>query len=158
MKSIDGFVPKYYRMNPEIETLVQMTTDLMNGMKVLIADPNRRASDEEMARYSWGYDRGLEMNRWCVVSNFEHNKADNTYTFTAAYEDGERRRRLAPHNQAWLVKKDSIAESKAKFAQVHELVLMVMRAQDAATYHGDSSGDVMLLAEQVSHKIVGIFE
>lgn len=44
-----------------------------------------------------------------------------------------------------------------KFAKVHELLLKVARAQDAATYHGDSNGDdVALLIEKTAHEIAAM--
>lgn len=40
-----------------------------------------------------------------------------------------------------------------KFAKVHEILLRLRLAQDRATYHGDSSGDVILLIEKMTHEI-----
>ena len=46
-----------------------------------------------------------------------------------------------------------VTSEAEKFAKIHELVLSVSRAQDTATYYGDSSGDVILLVEKVAREI-----
>lgn len=49
-----------------------------------------------------------------------------------------------------------IVSDTEKYAKVHELLMKVAMAQDAATYHGDSSGDVVLLIEKTAREICSI--
>ena len=43
-----------------------------------------------------------------------------------------------------------------KFSKVHELLLKLALAQDSATYHGDSSGEMVLLVEKTAREICNI--
>jgi hypothetical protein len=49
-------------------------------------------------------------------------------------------------------------EIDENFARIHELLLRLTRAQDSATFHGESSADVILLVEKTTHEIVGMFK
>lgn len=40
-----------------------------------------------------------------------------------------------------------------KYAKIHELLLNLVRAQDVATYYGESSDGVLLLVEKTARKI-----
>jgi len=50
----------------------------------------------------------------------------------------------------------AVLDETEKYVKVHELLLKVARAQDSATYHGNSSGDVILLIEQTAHEICAL--
>lgn len=46
-----------------------------------------------------------------------------------------------------------IMSESEKFAKVHEILLSITRAQDSATFFGDTSGDIMLLVEKSAREI-----
>lgn len=56
-------------------------------------------------------------------------------------------------NKTFLQAFQASMEQVEKYTKVHELLLKIARAQDAATFHGDSSGDVILLIEKTAHEI-----
>lgn len=49
-----------------------------------------------------------------------------------------------------------IMNEAEKFAKVHEMLLKLALAQDAATYHGDTSGEMVLLVEKTAREICAI--
>lgn len=46
-----------------------------------------------------------------------------------------------------------IMSETEKYAKVHELLMRIRHAQDVATYHGDTSEDVLLLVDRAAHQI-----
>lgn len=46
-----------------------------------------------------------------------------------------------------------ILSETERFAKVHEMLLKLALAQDRATYHGDSSGEMILLVEKTAREI-----
>lgn len=43
-----------------------------------------------------------------------------------------------------------------KFAAIHEKLLKIARAQDVATYYGETSDEILLLVEKIAHEICGM--
>jgi hypothetical protein len=109
------FVSKFYRMDPEVDKIVLDGTGLKVGMVVLIESSNLRAKLED-TKDDWAFDRALEMNRWCTVSNIKIR--GNTVTFVGKYEDGTMRVRRIPLDQSWLVKINSITDYEDKHTRV----------------------------------------
>uniref|UniRef100_A0AAU7GY99 Uncharacterized protein n=1 Tax=Streptomyces phage Scarif TaxID=3158858 RepID=A0AAU7GY99_9CAUD len=48
-------------------------------------------------------------------------------------------------------------EAHARNTMVHQLVLKAMRAQDVATYYGDSSGDTDVVSREITDQIIKLF-
>lgn len=46
-----------------------------------------------------------------------------------------------------------VMDEAEKFAEIHEKLLKLVLAQDSATYHQDSSGEMILLVEKTAHEI-----
>lgn len=48
-------------------------------------------------------------------------------------------------------------EREKKYVTVHEILMRISRAQDVATYYGDSSGEVILLVQKSTDQILNLF-
>jgi hypothetical protein len=103
-----GIVEQYYEMNPETETLLFDGDALQDGMTVLIDSGYRQDLDEIESHYD--YHKARINNRWCTVSNLIQ-KGD-LLTFIGTYEDGVMEKRTFNSSIAWLVKLNTIPESK----------------------------------------------
>ncbi len=155
------FVHKFHMMNPFLEELLSSGNLLEDGMMVLIEDSRERVNitDDFFEKAPrWLLSRALEANRWCLVQDAQVI-GDNVW-FTGVYEDGTKQRRRCEVTKAWLVTKVSMpkpAESQEdKYTQVLTLVAKTMLAQDAATYHGDSTG-MDKVADEAAKKIMELF-
>lgn len=135
-----AFVEQNYEMNPETEELLKDGSYLRDGMIILDAQPNRRASttrDEEGEIPNWIRERILERNRWFVISDVDISTKYGTVQFTSTFADGRRRRSERPLNIAWLVKSKTAPKHK-RFAAVLELVNQAMEEQRAGSLVNDS--------------------
>jgi hypothetical protein len=101
------FVSKYEPMNPEKEFLLADSSFLQNGMVVLIADPNYRASEDDM-QADWGIHRALEKNRWCKISHLKFYASGMNYQFVGTYDDKTQMIRRGDERVHWFIKKDSV--------------------------------------------------
>jgi hypothetical protein len=129
-----NFVPKFYKMNPKTEDLLPGSGQLVNGMVVLIADPDMRERPEN-GESDWVFNRLTERNRWCTVTNFEiTNKkyCETGYQFIGVYADGTKVIRMGNLSSAWIVKLDSIADAiKAqgdRHRNVHTIVTELLKS------------------------------
>lgn len=57
------------------------------------------------------------------------------------------------NNHTFLQAFQQIMDEAEKYAKVHELLMQIRKAQDTATYHGESSEGVMLLIDQATREI-----
>lgn len=95
-------VPRNYKLNP-VEDELLYTDDLVDGMRVLIAEPKSRYSEDQRELYNAGLPVA---NRWCTVSKLRV-EAESVF-FIGVYDDGNKERRAAIPVTTWLVKKNSI--------------------------------------------------
>jgi len=133
-------VPKYYAMDPETEDMLPDGGRLMDGMKVLIADPDCREHLQALSAeppVEWLRDKIMERNRWCTVSHLKLTNHNNTVAFIAIYEDGTKRQYRMGLEYAWLVKLDSIpdpvlAEEKEaeRYNKIYEIVIAAFDKHD----------------------------
>lgn len=124
----DYFVSKYYRMDPETMILMTDGSKLMNGMEILIEDPNYRVqvnADRDLP--DWEKDRALIHNRWCMVSEF--SKKNGLISFVGIYDDGTKVSRDYNVSFSWYVKKTSLLNAEIiketrerKIAKISELI------------------------------------
>lgn len=115
------FVDQFYEMNPETEAVVPNGRNLKNGMLVLVDDYKLRQDLfwlKDGRRGDEGFAKALylarERNRWCTVTECEvyENPGEKLMVgFTAAYDDGTRRRRVVDLSVGWIVKLESIGFS-----------------------------------------------
>lgn len=104
------YVSKFYEMDPETEDVLHNGALLLDGMKVLIEDPNvREFPTDNMGPAS--INKARLRNRWCTVDqvkveNQQHNGP--TVSFVGIYEDGIKRKTSLSVHYGWIVKKDSI--------------------------------------------------
>lgn len=120
------FVPRYYRMNPKTEDLFTDGKGLVNGMVILVENPDSRAIIKSTEMEDWEYDRALVLNRWCTVS--ELNVVGGALIFVGVYEDGVKIKRNMSLYDSWLVKKDSLPDDfaeKMKKARVEKVVQQI---------------------------------
>lgn len=159
LKRVLEFVPKYYMMNAETDELLPNASYLANGMKVLIENPDVRASEKDMQR-DWGMQRALENNRWCTVTHLEFMDQKNMIRFIGVYEDGSKIVRVFGSDRSWLVKIDSVSESMAerteRYSNVRTLVLAALHRQDMATQGGDNGNTMDVIADEFTKQILGI--
>lgn len=83
-------------------------------------------------------------------------KRENLKAYTGSWVTsliGDERNFRVYQNHTFLQAFQEIMNEANKYARVHELLLNVARAQDSATYHNDSSGDVILLVEKTAREI-----
>lgn len=147
-------VDKFYMMDPKTEEFIPDGRSLADGMVVLIADSKFRGRFPDDMDLDWSRDRLLENNRWCTVSGIRI-KGD-AIMFVASYSDGTKRKRQANIEDAWFVKKDSIADSMstmtARYNSVHQAVLEALDAQESE----DLDHDKFRVAEETTKKILGL--
>lgn len=126
-----SFVKKYYMMDPATEFMIPTSDLLQNGMEVLIAHPDSRVNTLHIAGGSEErlFDRALERNRWCKVSNLRSK--DGTYTFTATYSDGTQRTRVVYVTEAWFVKLSSVDILQRTRDRVLELVNFIAKHDES---------------------------
>lgn len=103
-----GIIEKYYEMDPKTETLLFDGDALQDGMTVLIDSGCRQDLDEIESHHD--YHNARVQNRWCTVSNLIQ-KGD-LLTFIGTYEDGVMEKRIINSSFSWLVKLNTIPESK----------------------------------------------
>lgn len=104
------FVEKYYEMDPETEDLLDNGTLVVDGMKVLIEEPNMRQHISNNLELT-SLDNARKMNRWATVLESKIKRkaeGETTLSFVALYDDGIKRKMIVPVRYAWLVKKDSM--------------------------------------------------
>uniref|UniRef100_A0AAU7GWU2 Uncharacterized protein n=1 Tax=Streptomyces phage Scarif TaxID=3158858 RepID=A0AAU7GWU2_9CAUD len=146
-----GCVPKFYSMDPDVEDLLPSSEHLANGMVVLLADNDKRASESDI-QHDWGMDRALERNRWCRVSHLFWNEPNNTFEFIAVYDDGTKRVRHCFREDAWIVKNSSVYESMLmeteRYSQIYALIL------EGINRYGD--GDKSEAAEKIARRVLGL--
>lgn len=107
VNQIADLVPKFYEMNPLEDTIIREGTSLMNGMRVLLEESDRRkAVYPDMNDYSLAEAR--IKNRWCVVRYFRVKEGGRSISFVGEYDDGVKVTRTALVAGSWLVKIDSI--------------------------------------------------
>lgn len=99
------FVDQYYEMDPETEDLLDNGSLVIDGMKVLLEDPQFRTNIHDgMSAYEIS---GARMtNRWATVEKAK--LVDGNLSFVGVYDDGIKRKVVREIRLAWLVKKDSI--------------------------------------------------
>ncbi len=153
------FVDQYAPMNPETEFFIPKSSLLQNGMEILLAYPNQRASKAEIERgEDYSISLALERNRWCKVSHLELDRRNNVYTFVGTYSDGIPRKRTTSVNEPWLVKLDSVDVLKQTRDAVHDLVNDAMQEQDAASCVNNGCNSVLTaFAESTTENILQIF-
>lgn len=164
------YVDQYYRMDPETDDVLANGRGLKTGMKILAGTPGlREAYKEDMSpSETYRYDK---FNRWLTIDSDVHffkKPHDILYvSFVALYEDGTKMPMHVAAFYPWLVKKDSIPNLPANNDDLIQAVLQqvqtAMRKQDAATYHGLSSGvshskELKDVAVQTANNIVEIFK
>jgi hypothetical protein len=122
------FVDKFYVMDPEFDDLLNTGAELKDGMIVLIEESMSKTNLEflnvvDSASYQYDYNRALENNRWCTVSQvsirrrYDYDQygavigeSSPLISFIAIYADGTKRKRTYDSSYAWFVKKDTIPE------------------------------------------------
>lgn len=158
MVDMDQFVPKYQKMDPLTEDLIT-SLQLHNGMKVLVDERDHRASDKDIAAGPWGISRALINNRWCIVSELELRSVGNTpeYSFVGIYEDGTKCIRRGSGHIMWLFKTDMPTEDHGLYQLVFNLVNQVHLASSAEDYYSDGAGEIGLLVETTTQKIMNLF-
>lgn len=159
-------VPKFYRMNPEIEDVVINGGGLANGMKILIDSSDKRVNlAAKSPLEEWEIDRALEVNQWCTVSQLKI--IENDVRFLALYEDGTKRVRWVSIRDSWIVKIDSLPDpvlDEEKEAQRYNNVLgLVKEAFDkhgefccTSCYGGKDAPSDEALAEEATRNILGL--
>lgn len=103
----EGYIGKYYEMDPAIEDLLFDANYLQNEMVVVadvplrydITKPPETPEDEEQAR---------KFNRWFRVSHILLIPNNNSVHMMATYADGTKKKISVPLHHAWLVRKNSI--------------------------------------------------
>lgn len=103
--------------------------------------------------YGWGvYDQGRSYVQ--VPTGHQHDKIAHAHIgnwVTCLTKTNSFR---VYKEKSFLMAFRGILSETEKYAKVHELLVKVTRAQDAATFHGDSgSGEVALLIEQAAREI-----
>lgn len=108
----EEFVPKYYQMNPETEDVLFDGNALVNGMKVLIEDPEYRTTIPPNGFHGLNQEvlnRARRWNRWLTVSDLRFDKTNRSVSFIGIYyPDGVKMKITALIDLAWLVKKETI--------------------------------------------------
>jgi hypothetical protein len=149
------FMPKFYKMDPSTDDLLPSGDHLANGMKVLIESPNNRVPIGAEGLSDWKEDRALENNRWCTVESLRIVR--ETLRFIGVYEDGTKRMRAFPVEEAWYVKRDSIQEITAKYQKVFDTVrLAVAYHETLIKQDGDLVEDVTGNIEETTRRLMEI--
>lgn len=97
----DGMVDKWYEMDPDTEDLLYDGGELMDGMFVLLENPEMRVdvreelTDEELFR-------ARRTNRWMQISRVK--VTDKHVSFMAEFEDGVKSKLEFPVDESWIVK------------------------------------------------------
>lgn len=156
------FVDKYYEMDPVTEDLLDNGSLVVDGMKVLIEDPQFRAEITNIMKPEQ-ISKARMTNRWATV---EQSKVrDRILSFVAVYGDGIKRKVVHPVDLAWLAKKDSIPRidtimtTEGVFLYEKPTAKMVAFLKERMKYMGENfdpkfhkiqtgiDGDVIPLAE-----------
>lgn len=124
-----SFVSKYYAMDPETDFMIPTSDLLQNGMRVLFAEPDQRVNTLSIASQVGLFNKAMERNRWCKVSNLK--RSGDTFAFVATYDDGTQRKRSAHIGEPWLVKLDSVDELQKKRNEVLALVDFISRHDES---------------------------
>jgi hypothetical protein len=103
----EGYITKYYEMDPATEDLLFDANYLQNDMVIAADSPLRfdlsqtpaSPGDEEQAR---------KFNRWFRVSHLFLSPNDGCVYMLATYADGTKRKLVQSMQYAWLVKKNSM--------------------------------------------------
>lgn len=108
-------VPRYRRIDPEREVMLR-GAQLQDGMRVLIADPTRRAADtpprsSSLALVAEHDHERRTWNRWCVV---RQPTGEARVSFVGEYADGDLQVRDYAGTTLWVVQRDSIPDSLPK--------------------------------------------
>lgn len=125
-QQVVSLMPKYYKMDPQTDDMLPNGHYLVEGMKVLIGNPDMRDRPESSFGAEWEKDKLLTRNRWCTVTYPQVSEKEEL-TFVGVYEDGTKRQHIVSAHYAWLVKKDSIPDPMARYNEVCELVHEAIR-------------------------------
>jgi hypothetical protein len=169
-KLMNQFVPQFYEMDPLSEELLPDGTFLVDGMEVLIENPNLRqdvlsiikaetfnsidSSDTIYTKIPERHEKALRNNRWCVISHVEHHGGETS--FVAEYLDGTKKKRVMKTALAWIVKIGSVPvpfqkERDAAFKIVYAAILAHESDRDRTPMTAQKR------AGQASDKIVDMF-
>lgn len=99
------YVDKYYEMDPESEDLLDNGSLVIDGMKVLIEDPDFRQNIYD-GMTALEISNARMTNRWATVEKAK--LLGDRLSFVGVYDDGIKRKVVREIALAWLVKKDSI--------------------------------------------------
>lgn len=120
-KNLSDLVDKWYDMDPEVEDLLWDSSELVEGMVVLIDNP--------MLRIDVRYPLSAEMlyqartwNRWFMISHIVDLNSTHI-NFMANYEDGSKRKFVAvAKSRSWLCKLGGLnAEAVVSDGSGHEV-------------------------------------
>ena len=103
---LEGFVPKYYEMDPATEELVY-AYQLVGGMRILNAEQRVRTSltSETMMYSDDGLANARRHNRWMTVQHGSvHKVHDNDISFIGVFDDGTKQVFHDHRCSGWLVK------------------------------------------------------
>lgn len=106
------FVEKTYTLDKATEDMLPYGSHLENGFEVLIASDEIKADLKKIDEDSSERHKALKYNRWAIVTHLRIS--DGFIYFTALYRDGMKMQIDISGNYAWIVKKDSLPESKRK--------------------------------------------
>ncbi|AWN06177.1 hypothetical protein SEA_MIEK_76 [Streptomyces phage Miek] len=158
---IPDVVDKFYAHDPDIEDYVPDCTHLSNGLVVLLGDPDRRASAKDM-KQDWGWDRALERNRWCTVTELTWSTGGAMVNFVGVYGDGTKRKRSFLKDEPWLIKLDSIpnaeVESSKRYQDTCKKILAALEKVDEYTcscYRDSEYPTIEELAEATARSVLG---
>jgi hypothetical protein len=132
-------------------------TKLENGMRVLVANENRRSNLKFVNELF--LLNALASNRWCKVTKFQI--IDGYVMFLGVYDDGSVVPRKYRPEVGWLVKRDSVPKpddsNRGKtFEAVVDLVDKAMKAKEIAIQRG---GFLFLeeIRDDIAEEIMKIF-
>jgi hypothetical protein len=134
---LDEFVEKNF-VPPRQDEIMVDGSNLKNGMRVLIADPESRVElhylvDESPSPMTVFTAR--KYNRWCTVSNVR--RTGSKVSFTGTYNDGAMYRHSTPHESVWYVTRDSMTErNKKKRTEIREILKELAEGMDTPDYEG----------------------
>lgn len=102
-KNLSDLVDKWYDMDPKVEDLLWDSSELVEGMVVLVEDPMMRID----VRYPLSEEmlyQARTWNRWFMISHIVDLNS-NQINFMANYEDGSKRKFVAvAKSRSWLCK------------------------------------------------------
>lgn len=136
------FEPKYRIMNPDEEDVIN-SRDLRDGMIVLVETPTLREDVSKPAKNAYEYNRRLEWNQWCEVTNLSFKYGIDAFSasFIGVYPGGTKMARTCSDDVYWLVKKPN---TENQLGYLEDTVNQCSESEPAFSFGHQEDGKVNL--------------